>query len=242
MDYKYQAIVLGKNDISETDRIYTLYTKEEGKIRVVGKGVRRPGAKLTGFLETLTAGEFFVAKNRGLGKITGAITTQNFVSIKNDYEMLARIFEIFKIFQKFITEQEKDEGAFKLLSDYLEEIERLLEIEHENISDKADILTLGFELKLFSLMGYRFQVGRCVLCGNRLAPGGNYFSIEKGGAVCFACSARIDKKMSMSDGAIKMIRLFMTNEVGNFVKLRTGKEDIKNLKRIIAQAVLWLAG
>ena len=39
MEYKYNGIILGKNDIAETDRIYSIYTREAGKIRVLGKGV-----------------------------------------------------------------------------------------------------------------------------------------------------------------------------------------------------------
>ena len=42
MDYKYNGIILSKKDVAETDRIYSIYTREAGKIRVLGKGVRNP--------------------------------------------------------------------------------------------------------------------------------------------------------------------------------------------------------
>ncbi len=55
MEYRYTAIVLGKKEVGETDRLYTFYTREQGKVRVVAKGVRKPEAKLAGQLENLSS-------------------------------------------------------------------------------------------------------------------------------------------------------------------------------------------
>ena len=36
MEYKYTGIILNKRDVGETDRIYSIYTLEGGKIRMQG--------------------------------------------------------------------------------------------------------------------------------------------------------------------------------------------------------------
>ena len=51
MEYKYTSIILDKKDVGETDRIYSFYTLEGGKIQSLAKGVRKSGAKLAGSLE-----------------------------------------------------------------------------------------------------------------------------------------------------------------------------------------------
>ena len=49
--YKTEAIVLRQNSLGEADRIVTLYTPLNGKVRAVARGVRRPNSKLSGQLE-----------------------------------------------------------------------------------------------------------------------------------------------------------------------------------------------
>jgi DNA repair protein RecO len=125
MDYKYNGIILSKIDIAEVDRIYNIYTLEAGKIRVIGKGTRNPNAKLAGSLEPVTSAEIYVSRTKGLGKITGAIVSDNFSRLKSDFEYLAKVFYVFGILEKIITNEEKDEKVFALLLDYLKILEKM---------------------------------------------------------------------------------------------------------------------
>ena len=65
------------------DRLYSIYTNEAGKIRVLGKGVRNPNAKLAGSLESVTYSEINVSRTKGLGKITSAVASNSFLAIKS---------------------------------------------------------------------------------------------------------------------------------------------------------------
>lgn len=47
MEYRYTALVLRKKEVGETDRLYTFYTKEQGKVRAVARGIRKSGARLS---------------------------------------------------------------------------------------------------------------------------------------------------------------------------------------------------
>src|SRR5260370_32904724 len=44
--YRDRAVVLRKLDYGEADRIFTLLTRNHGKVGAIAKGVRRPEAKL----------------------------------------------------------------------------------------------------------------------------------------------------------------------------------------------------
>ena len=109
MEYKYTGIILGKRDIGEADRIYSIYTLEAGKIQAKAIGVRRLNAKLAGHLETATLAEIFVAKTRGIGKITGAAALNYFGGIKKNLEAVSKVLLAFSRLNKIIFEQEKDE-------------------------------------------------------------------------------------------------------------------------------------
>ena len=251
MEYKYQGIILGKYDVAEVDRIYSIYTKEAGKIRVLGKGTRNPNAKLAGSLEPLTSVELFISRTRGLGKITGVIVADNFSRIKADWSIMARVFYIFGILDRIITQEEKDERIFGLVLQYLETLEKGSgtffaakkvpdPINHSE--EKMDVLTLGFLFKLLGLLGYGLNMENCVRCGSRLAPEKNYFSAASGGVFCQKCSGTTNTKIGINSATIKLIRLFEKNKIESLVKLSVSQDDIRNAKAIAGEMVKWIIG
>ena len=239
MEYKYQAIVLGKVDVGETDRMYVFYTKEAGKIRLPAYGVRKPQAKLAGNLETITHAEIFVAKSRGKGRITGVIPTDAFLELKKDFDTLEKVFWVFGIFGKLVTQEEKDERIFNLLLDYLRAMEGVF---HDGISDKTkvDILTFGFVFKFFHFLGYGLEVNKCVVCGEKLQLGENFFEIEHGGAVCKKCSTRVGRRVSITDESVKLIRIFLENKMSNLGRIKVKEDGLRNLRLVAAETIRWI--
>ena len=51
--YTTEGIILKKIDVGEANALFTIYTKDYGKIRAVAQGVKKEGAKLQGHLEPL---------------------------------------------------------------------------------------------------------------------------------------------------------------------------------------------
>lgn len=236
MDYKYTGIILGKKDVGETDRIYTIYTQEAGKVRVLGKGVKKPEAKLAGHLEPVTLSEIFTAKSRGLGKITGSIVLENFSKIKNDYAALQKAYYAFRILDKLIGEGEKDAPIFSLISSFLAGLEK-----NHGQQDKMDVLTLGFLFRLFGEAGYELEVERCVSCRQKLQKENNYLSLRQGGVLCQNCQAKESNKHKISTEAIKLIRIFQKNKPESLAKLKVPAKDINNLKIIAKEAFAWIS-
>lgn len=245
MDYKYDSIILEKINIGETDRFYVVYTKEAGKLRLLANGVRKPQAKLAGNLESVTRTEIFVAKNRGRGRITGAIAAENFLTIKGNITLLERVFEALKIFSGLVTQEEADAKNFDLILEYLRAMDSLgLPAKDRDVffEEKADIFTCGFVFKLLKNLGYAQEMRKCVVCGSALRPGGNFFSAERGGTVCGSCGRSQRQKVKITDQSVKLIRLFQDNKMENLGKIRLNSGDLANLKLISAEAVRWIAG
>lgn len=236
MEYKYQSIILGKHDIGETDRMYVLYTREAGKLRLAANGVRKPQAKLAGNLETLSFCEIFLAKGRGRGRITGAVPVEMFLSAKGDIERMEKIFWALGVFDRLVTQEEKDEKVFDLLLGYLRSMDAL----EEDSLGSADIFTLGFIFQLISLSGYALEMERCVACGQKLASGENFFDAARGGVVCPRCAERSERHVKITDESIKFIRVFANNKIENLVKLKAEKDKLNNLKLIASEAIRWI--
>jgi len=153
MEYRYTGIILNKRNIGETDRMYTIFTREGGKIRTLAKGVRKPHAKLASSLETLTLADITVVKNRGTGKIAGSIIENTYPHLKKDGPALLEVFGAISLFNKLVDLESRDENLFMLLSDYLLAVDKCVSIGAGD--EKNRLLSWGDSLKLLELSGYK---------------------------------------------------------------------------------------
>lgn len=241
MENKYQAIMLGKFNVGETDRLYSFYSLEAGKNLFIARGTRKSNAKLSGALEAITYTEIFVSRGRGRGQITGAIPILNFSHIKQNFFSLEKVFYVFKIFDQLISQEEKDGEIFALLLEYLEMMEKNSKKEEEKILERK-ILTLGFLFKILEKTGYGLQMRKCVICSRKLIAGENWFSPNQGGTLCAQCSQKEKNKIKIKDEAIKTIRIFLENKIGNFEKIKINSAGLSNLEFVAQEALRWIVG
>ena len=68
--YREQGVVLRTYKLGETDRIVHLLTAGRGKVRAVAKGVRKPGSRFGGRLETFSHLDLQLYEGRNLDIIT----------------------------------------------------------------------------------------------------------------------------------------------------------------------------
>ena len=64
--FRAEAVVLRHADWGEADRILTLYTREQGKVRAVAKGARKMRSRKAGHLEPFTHITLQLARARDL--------------------------------------------------------------------------------------------------------------------------------------------------------------------------------
>jgi DNA repair protein RecO (recombination protein O) len=238
MEYRYTGIVLGKRDVGETDRLYTILTLETGKIQCLAKSVRKLQAKLAGFLENFTLTEIFIAKNQGAGKIKGSLVENNFPNIRKSYEALLNVSKILNMLDRILIREEKDEKTFSLLRDFLQSMDKAIEDGRE---DRINILSLGFIFKMFESLGYKIKADCCSNCSKKLSQEGNFFSFENGGVVCPNCAGEISQKIRILSDSVKIIRIFHDNKIQSLSKLKVGKKEVDNLNLISNLFFQWIS-
>lgn len=239
MEYKYTGIILNKQEVGETDRIYTIYTLEGGKIRSLAKGVRKSQAKLAASLENITLADITIIKSRGIGKITGSIVENNFSSLKQDCDALLETFSGLSSFEKLIDFESPDERVFLLLKEYLEAVDFCAT---DGNSEKQILIRLGFSVKLLDALGWTMEVNACVSCGKKLSEDFLFFSSEQGGALCAHCAQSGDNRaLPVRTNDIKMLRLFLKNSIQALVKIQATREDCDSVRRVVDDFVRWTA-
>ncbi len=229
---------MGKKDVGETDRIYDVYTLEQGKISAIARGVRKPQAKLAGHLENFYLVDLTVMKNRGLGNISGSIVENNFQKIHQDLDNLNEVFSVMKIFRRLVNNEEKDERIFELLLNYLQVVDELSFSGERKILQR-NLFSEGFLFKLLELLGYKIQTSKCVVCGGKLSADKNFFDYDLGGTACLTCSSRLKTTISIGNNAIKIIRIFFQNELKDLKKLKISQREINELKRVSQTFIKW---
>jgi len=86
--YTAEVLVLSKTKLGESDLILTLLSSEDGQVRAVAKGARKPGAKLCGISEPFNVflGKFH--KGKSLDICTEAKTVEVYAGVRGDYDRL----------------------------------------------------------------------------------------------------------------------------------------------------------
>jgi len=238
MEIRYNAIVLRKKEVGETDRLYTLYTETAGKIQLVAKGVRKPEAKLAGQLETFMEGLVIVVKGRGVGKIAGAVSEKNFIHLRNDFETLRRVLEVLGIFERLVGFEEKDKTLFDLLDSFLEITN---ELARDKKHDKVLLLSEGFLFQLFSHLGYEIETSVCVMSGQKLTQGErHFFSPSAGGILRGEHATLAHGALPVSESVIKLIRLFLRNPLQALPKVVVSHKDVHEARQVATRFFQWI--
>ncbi|HOW60829.1 MAG TPA: DNA repair protein RecO [Candidatus Moranbacteria bacterium] len=237
MEYKYTGIILNKRDVGETDRTYTIYTLEGGKIKSLAKGVRKSNAKLASMLENITLADITIIKTKGIGKITGSIVENNFTAVKSESEAILEVFSALGLFEKLVDFENPDRFIFELLKNYLETV-NICAVNKDK--KKHVLLKLGFIVKLLSELGYTIEVNSCVVCSKKLSESSPIFNAKHGGTLCFSCAEKNqDAAIIVRANAIKMIRLFLQNKMNTLAKIQATKEDCDSTLLVVNEFLRW---
>ncbi len=110
-----EGIVLARTDYGEADRILTLLTPDQGKLRLMAKGVRRVKSKLAGGIELFSVSSITFIRGRGdIGTLVSARLAKYYDTIVKDLDRTMVGYDLIKQINK-ITEDEPGSEYFDLL-------------------------------------------------------------------------------------------------------------------------------
>lgn len=110
-----RGIVLARTNYQEADRIITILTPDQGKIRVMAKGVRRQKSKMAGGIELFSVGDITYLPGKGdLGTLISSRLIEHYGNIVKDISRTMRGYEFLGQINK-VTEAVVEEEFFTLL-------------------------------------------------------------------------------------------------------------------------------
>lgn len=194
--YQTPAIVIGRTNFGEADRVIRLLTPAHGKISAVAKGVRKIKSRLGGHLELFGETSLTLATGRNLDVISGARLIWYPHSLAADYQRVNLAYAFATLVDRTAAERQPQTELYKHLSSALHALDQ---------DQAGPLLELWFKLRLLNLAGVRPELNHCVVCG-ATDPAQTYaLSLTAGGIVCRPDAAGADTPMSLP--AIKLWRL-----------------------------------
>lgn len=177
--YRDEAIVLRTQKLGEADRIITLLTRENGRVRGIAKGVRRTKSKFGARLEPGSHIDIQLYTGRTFDTVTQVESIFNYgEALTDDYSRWTIAGAILEAAERFTShEHEPALQEFKLATGAMKALA-------ENKYEPSMILD-AYLLRSLAVGGYAPSLTNCSKCD---APGPHrYFSLVGGGSVCADC-------------------------------------------------------
>ena len=180
-----QAVCVRQWDWSETSQTVSLFGRASGLVRGLAKGARRPKARFSGGLETLTAGEVVAIVRPGpvLATLTAWDLRETFPALRRALAAFHAGLFLADLVQHAFTEHDPHPAVYDGL------LAALRAMSADEGANHAAVLR--FQWLLLSEMGYRPDLAVDVLTGGALIPAPSYgFVPHRGGLTADAGADR----------------------------------------------------
>jgi len=161
------AIVLKVSDLGESDKIVTFYSKQAGKIAGIAKGAKRSKKRFSNKLEIFSLLEVIYddRSRSGLVRIAEAELITPFLSLRENYERYVSAALACELIYYWSRDYDADSNVFDLLLWTLHSIDN---------GSSSRLVQIFFQIKLYTLLGYRLHLSGCIKCENKEQAGMPY--------------------------------------------------------------------
>ncbi|HEV8516290.1 MAG TPA: DNA repair protein RecO [Candidatus Limnocylindrales bacterium] len=210
--YKTSGIVLTRFDLGEADRVLTVLTPHDGKLRVIARGVRRPTSRLGGSLEPFAELHLVLARGRTFDVVTQVSVGQAWLALRDELESAATAWYLGELADRAV----EDGGvAYPVYA--------LLRRGFQLLDDGMDPgrVARWFEFNLADAMGVRPEVERCVECDRTLESTDSFRWVPAlGGVLCSGHVPPPAEQLELSLAALKLLRAYRRLDIEAIAALR----------------------
>jgi DNA repair protein RecO (recombination protein O) len=227
--YRTLGIVLRKRAKGEADYFFTIFTKDFGKLEILGKGIRKIASKLKSGMELFCLSEIEFIQGKTHKTLTDAILINNFPYLRKDLKKLTLSFRIARTVSRFTQKEDPDEKIWQFLNEIFQKLNNL-----KTKINNPNLLYYYFLWNFFSILGYEPQFSFCLSCRKRITQGPIYFKEEQGGLLCLDCAKKdaSKPKAEIDLNLVKIIKLALKKNWNIFCRLKISPLNQKQLKEI----------
>jgi DNA repair protein RecO (recombination protein O) len=221
--HRVEGIIIRSMDYGESNKIITLFTREVGKVGVMVRGAKKMNSRHSSAAQLFTYGEFvFFKSGAQLGTLNHADIITSHHRLRQDLVLTAFSSYLAEMVDRILTDNEPSAFIFEQLRAALDGIEQ---------GKDTQIITHLFEMKMLIHAGYGPNLDECAACG--IDTNNPRISIRLGGLLCSKCTSRDLQVIELSEGLLKLLRLFMRVDLNLLGKVEVKPETKVILKQLM---------
>lgn len=218
-----QGLVLRVTPYKDHDALLTVLTREEGKLTVKARGLRRKNSPLIAPCQLLAFGEFTLFEYRGMCTINEAHSIELFQQLRNDLTKLSLGTYFAQVAEVVAQEDQPNPELLSLVLNCLLGLAKL------NVDERK--LKAIFELRTACVAGYTPDLSGCHGCGD-LRP--DRFDIAQGVLECVSCRDLSSNgiRMPISAGVLDAMRYIVSCNPKKIFAFDVGTQTLGDLSHV----------
>ena len=212
MSFKIEAFVLKNIPFWEADRLYTLFTSQEGIIQAVLKSAAKSSSKQAGHLPPFAKVKIMIGRGK-MDHLAGVNLIKDFSNLRSNIKLMSLASSLLELYLK------ESSGGQKIEEYYLlENILYLLDNKEISLNKKI-LLTRIFLWKYLSLAGWQPELNKCVICNIKI-NNGHYWPGH--GIIC--TKHEQEEKVNLSPNCQELLKKIINNSWSELINLNINKE------------------
>jgi len=225
--YRTLGFIFKKEDRGEADQIFKIFTKDFGKIEILGKGIRKISSKLRSQIDIFYLSEIEFIQGKIHKRLTDALLIEKFKNLRKSFKRLSIAYQISEVLDGLIKGEEKDERIWNLI------LEIFKNLDDPNLQFKiCNLQYYYFFWNLVSILGQRPELYSCCICQRKLKPGKVYFSEKEGGTICSVCFQKTKEGREVSQNLVKILRIILEKDFDFLKRLKIKEKEFEELSKI----------
>ena len=218
-----QGIVLRVTDYNDKDALLTVLSRDQGKLTVKARGLRRKNSPLIAPCQLLAFGEFTLFEYRGQYTINEAHSIELFQNLRRDLTKLS-LGTYFAQAAELISQEDLPNPELQSL--LLNCLYGLSKLNLPEMKVKA-----VFELRAACLAGYTPDLFGCHICGSQTP---DRFDLSAGQLECRGCrlSDATGIRLPVTPGILETMRYICLCDPKKLFSFQTGEETLQQLSTL----------
>ncbi len=238
-ELKTQGLVLSAVNMNDNDKIFTILTRDYGKITAISKGIRSHKHKDFAALQNFCYSEFVLNRKSGLYYVSSANVLNNFFGIRNSVEQVSYATYFTDIVKAVPDDMAFDEEYYNFILNTLFLIGKAEEkCKDGDVPEYLNCLKAVFEMKTACSLGYMPQLTACGICGTE--KGVEYFDVLNGTALCKSCKGKTDSAnlVKINNVVLKMLIFICMSDYKRVFGFGAGGELLDTVSEISERYII----
>jgi DNA repair protein RecO (recombination protein O) len=231
--YKTSAIVLSRFELGEADRVLTLLTPHDGRLKAIAKGVRRPTSRLGGSVEPFAELQLVLAHGRTFDVVTQASVRHAWLGLRDRLESTATAWYVSELVERSTEERAPAPRLYDLL---------IRAYELLDAGAPPGRVARWFEFRLTDDLGLRPEVDRCVECDRRVEADEPLRWVPAlGGILCAIHPGPPAERARISADVLRLMKAYRHRPIEEIAALRLPpavESEVESAMRLFVRHVL----